>query len=62
MNGLVGFLPGRCRKESYEEHAEANSRITLKWKKLLKEGNRLSLPTLVNYGLNKEGKAQFSTS
>jgi hypothetical protein len=61
-DGLLVSYMADAEKMSYENMQKQIADVSLKWKKLLKEGNRLSLPNVGELWLNKEGKTQFQPS
>jgi len=61
-DGLLVSYMADAEKVSYEDMQKQIATVSLKWKTLLKEGNRLSLPNIGELWLNKEGKTQFQPS
>jgi hypothetical protein len=61
-DGLLVSYMADAEKMSYEDMQKQVAAVSLKWKKLLKEGNRLQLPNIGELWLNKEGKTQFQPS
>jgi hypothetical protein len=61
-DGLLVSYMADAEKMSYEDMQKQIAAVSLKWKKLLKEGNRLNLPNIGELWLNKEGKTQFQPS
>ena len=61
-DGLLVSYMADAEKMSYEDMQKQIAAVSLKWKHLLKEGNRLHLPNIGELWLNKEGKTQFQPS
>lgn len=61
-DGLLVSYMADAEKMSYEDMQKQVATVSVKWKKLLKEGNRLSLPNIGELWLNMEGKIQFQPS